>query len=214
MIKRFLFLLTLFIYFISCKKEESNEFRMRGVVRDASNNSPIENVDVTVYQQEVSGGSFNGNFIEASDANSNSAGIYDVSWIKKNIVSVEVEATKDLWIPSKVEISGAKYKPGEVVYQDFFLHPESKINVTFQRLTNQWNTLNFRFENAIFDCNCCDNDWRSISSTTSESNFECRGYGDSWLKYRYELISTSQDSLVQDSIYLTRFETKTVVINW
>ncbi len=214
MTKSLIFRMSLLLFLLSCKKEESNEFHMRGVVRDATTSAPIENANVTVYQQEVSGGSFNGNFIEASDGNSHASGIYDIRWIKKNIVSVEVEATKELWIPSRMELSGALYKPGETVYQDFYLYPESKINITFLRNTNDWNTLSFRFENAFFDCNCCDNDWKNVSSSVNESNFECRSYGDTWLKYRYELINNNQDSLVQDSVYLTRFETKSIVINW
>lgn len=206
--------LSLSILFFTCKKEQSNEFKLRGVVRDATNGSAIENVEITVGQQEVGSGTFNGNFVEVASSVTSAQGIYECDWEKRNIVSVEVKAEKAQWIPSSVELNASKFQPGVTVYQDLSLYPEALINIQINRTTNDWTNLNFRFENAFFDCNCCNNEWKNFNSNEGDSTFSCRAYGDSWLKYRYELTASGQDSLVQDSLFLERFTNSSLVINW
>lgn len=204
------------IIWTACKKNETPVYRLAGTIVDGVNGSPLADVNVKIEKQTVDGSNFNGVFNLADQVTTNSNGTYNAEWERENIVELRASLSKSQFIPVVKSINVSSLSTSDELTQNFEMYPEANVKITFLKNPNltQNQQFNFRFENASFDCFCCNNDWVSYTPSVGDTSKTCQVYGDRWLKYRYELIRATQDSLVRDSIYCPRFELSEVTINW
>lgn len=208
--------IALSVFFSNCKKEENKNFILKGNVTDARTNAPIGNVNILAEQQLLEGGSFGGFYSEAASGTTSSNGAYRLEWDNANIVEARVTGSFSGYITRIYNLSAASFQPGKEVSQNLSLYPESNVQVNISKTGAIPNAtaLNFRFENAEFDCLCCNNSWRNISSSQVDSTFTCRAYGDDWLRYRYEIINPAEYILMRDSVYCPRNTLSSINIEW
>ena len=208
--------LAAFLIFLSCKKDENKNFILMGKVNDARTGGPMSGVNILLEQQVLEGGNFGGFYTTAAEETTDGSGHFHLEWENKNIVEARVTASFPGYVSRSYDINVASLAPGKEVTQNLELFPEAFISVRAIKSGVQPNAsqFNFRFENAIFDCLCCNNDWRTYNSAVNDSTFTCRVYGDTWLKYRYEVLSSPTDLLLRDSIYCPRGLTSNLEINW
>lgn len=211
----FLFIALTFL-FTHCKKEENKNFVLKGNVTDARNNAALNNVNVLVEQQLLEGGSFGGFFSQAGAATTSSGGAYRIEWENANIVEARVTGSLPGYITRVYNLNASAFQPGEEVSQNLSLYPEAFIEVNLSQTGVVANAtqLNFRFENAEFDCLCCNNNWRNITSSVIDSTYECRAYGDTWLRYRYEVVNPGETVFMRDSIFCSRGNLSILNIQW
>lgn len=210
------FLLIALIVICSCKKEESKNFILMGKVTDARTGSPMSNANVLIEQQLLEGGNFSGFYSTAVEGKTDASGHYHLEWENQNIVEARVTVSSSGYITRSADLNVSVLAPGKEVNQNLDLFPEAFVSVRAIKSGVHPNAtqFNFRFENALFDCSCCNNDWRNYSANVTDSTFTCRVYGDTWLKYRYEVLSSPDDLLLRDSIYIPRNITSNLEINW
>jgi hypothetical protein len=213
----FIFILALAFIFSSCKKdEEKNTYLLKGTVTDALNGQAISGARVEVEQQTLDGSTFGAIYNFASGGETNGSGSFNLEWEKANLVEARVTGAKAGYITRIYNLNASSFKPGEPVTQNLALFPEANIQIRVQKtgVNPNANALNFRFENAEFDCLCCNNSWRNFNNTTTDSTFTCRAYGDSWLRYRYEVVTGSNSELLRDSIFCQRNSIINLDIQW
>jgi hypothetical protein len=211
----FLFI-ALTILFTHCKKEENKNFVLKGSVTDARSNAALNNVNILVEQQLLEGGSFGGFFSTAGSATTSGGGSYRVEWDNANIVEARVTGSLAGYITRVYNLSASAFQPGDEISQNLSLYPEANIQVNLSKtgVVPNATQLNFRFENAEFDCLCCNNNWRNITSSVTDSTYECRVYGDTWLKYRYEVVNPGETVFMRDSIFCGRNNLSILNIQW
>jgi hypothetical protein len=217
MIKRnYLLIIALTFLLINCKKEENKNFILKGTVRDARSGAPLGNASVLAEQQLLEGGSFGGFFSEAASGNTSGSGNYELQWDNANIVEARVTGSAVGYIARVYNLRAASFEPGKEISQNIDLHPEANIAVRVLKsgVVPNASQLNFRFENAEFDCLCCNNTWRNINSNAADSTFQCRVYGDTWLRYRYEVLNSGDAVFMRDSIYCGRNTLSNLTIEW
>lgn len=209
-------LIALTLFFQSCKKNEDKNFILMGTTIDARNGQRLGGASVTAEQQLLESGSFGGYYSTAASGTSDGTGHYHLEWENKNIVEARVTGSLDGYITRSYGLNAAAFQPGKEIYQTIELFPEALIEVRALKTGHFTGAsqFNFRFENASFDCTCCTNNWRNYSPAMADSTFTCRVYGDSWLKYRYEVIMPASDTLIRDSIYCPRNLTTPLQIQW
>jgi Zn finger protein HypA/HybF involved in hydrogenase expression len=210
-------LIFLSVFLANCKKNEDTKYHLQGRVYNGRTGNPLSDVFVEVEQQILDGNSFSAVYVSAASGRTNGEGSYDLEWDRENLVEVRVNADKGQFIPRTLQLDASSFEPGKVIFQNIELFPEAFIKIAIQKNTSLTNnaSFNIRFENANFDCFCCDNNWESFTTTTPDTSKTCRVYGDTWLKYRYEIIKSSgQDELVRDSIYCPSNIQTNVSIEW
>lgn len=211
-----IFLFALILLTSNCKKEENKSFILKGKVTDAQSNTPLGNVSILAEQQLLEGGSFGGFYSEAANGNTSSNGEYRMEWDNSNIVEARVTGSIQGYITRVYNLNASSFQPGEEITQNLSLYPEANIQVRLQKTGVVLNAtqINFRFENADFDCLCCSNEWRNISANNTDSTFTCKVYGDTWLKYRYEILQSGETLFMRDSILCARNVQSNLSIQW
>lgn len=211
-----LFFLALIFLILSCKKDENKNFILMGKVTDARTGVAMNGANVLLEQQVLEGGNFGGFFTTAAEGSTDGSGHFHLEWENKNIVEARVTGSFAGYVTRSYDVNVASLAPGKEITQNLELFPEAFISVSAIKsgIHPNANQFNFRFENAAFDCLCCNNDWRNYSSAVNDSTFTCRIYGDTWIKYRYEILTSPDDILIRDSIYCPRGITSNLEINW
>jgi hypothetical protein len=217
MIKNTHFLLFALILLISnCKKEENKSFILKGQVTDARSGSAMGNVQIIAEQQLLEGGSFGGFYSEAAKGNTTSNGDFLLEWDNANIVEARVTGSFEGYITRVYNLNASSFQPGEEVTQNLSLFPEANIKVRLLKsgVVSNATQINYRFENADFDCLCCNNNWRNITANYTDTTFTCRVYGDTWLRYRYEILQPGETVFMRDSIFCTRNSLSNLTVEW
>ncbi|MEZ4799187.1 MAG: hypothetical protein R2809_05270 [Flavobacteriales bacterium] len=204
------------IFFASCKKDQSPSYRLQGTVSEAESGQPLSDVSVLIEKQSLSGNNYNGVYVMADQEYTSGSGSYSAEWDRDNVVELRATLTKNQYITVVRDLNPNILSTESAATVNFQMHPQSFVKIVFEKnpSLSQNQQINFRFDNAIFDCNCCTNDWVSYSPAILDTSKTCQVYGDYWLKYRYELIRANQDSIVYDSIYCPRFVQSEKTIVW
>ena len=200
----------------SCKKEKRNVHILKGTVTDGRTGSGLSGCFVEVEQQVLSDGTFGGVYNSAATGSTGSSGEYNLEWERENMVEVRLVVERDDYIERKINLNPTSFNPDEAVTQNVELYPEAYVQVNIARSIAGSNSdhFDFRFDNADFDCVCCNNNWKSIAGANADTTFSCRLYGDTWLKFKKQILTQELDTTITDSIFCPRFQTSTVDIDW
>jgi hypothetical protein len=200
----------------SCKKDKRNVHILKGNVTDGRTGSGLGGCFVEVEQQVLSDGTFGGVYNSAATGSSGSSGEYYLEWERENMVEVRLVVERDDYIERTVNLNPDSFNPDEAVTQNVELYPEAYVQVDIARSVAGANSdhFDFRFDNANFDCVCCNNNWKSIAGANADTTFSCRLYGDTWLKFKKQILTQDIDTLITDSIFCPRFQTSNIQIDW
>ncbi len=216
-IKNIFFLLAFVLLAIaSCKKDKRNVHILEGTVTDGRTGSGLSGCFVEVEQQVLSDGTFGGVFNSAATSSTNASGGYAMEWERENMVEVRLVVERTDYIEKTINLNPNDFNPDEAVTQNVELFPEAYVQVDITRNIPGANSdqFDFRFDNANFDCVCCNNNWKSIAGATADTTFSCRLYGDTWLKFKKQIFTAELDTIITDSIFCPRFQTSTIQIDW
>lgn len=208
--------MTLSLCFLSCGKEEAQVLNLKGTISDGRTGNPLNGVEAVVAHQIVENGVFSINYQEAARGSTDGAGQFNLSWDRANSNSIRLTASLDNYISRNVFINPSSMIAGESFNQDVAIYPEAFIQVRLRNTgsTDPEDNIGFRFENANFDCACCDNLIRNFSGAEVDTVLQCKVYGDSWLRYRRVIATSALDTAITDSSYVPAFNTTIVDIEY
>ncbi len=201
--------------YTSCKKENT-DFHLKGNVVAGNSSNPLSAVSVEVQKQVVAGGTFGSGHTTAKQGNTDSGGNYDLQWPRENFTDLKLIASKSQYIPREFALNITDFEQGNIVVKNFEMYPEAYINVNIINagITNESDAFNFTFTNANFDCFCCNNGWKYFVGAAVDSSFQCKIYGDTWLKYQKQTYTIQGDSIANDSIWCPSFQTTNLNITY
>lgn len=208
-----LFMTTLIM--VTCKKEDGN-YILKGRITNGNTGAPLSDVGVKILKQTVSGGTFGGSFSTAASTTTDGSGQYELSWPRENFSALRVVAEKNQFISRTINLTVDNFSPGEAQTQDISVYPEAFVAVRIQNTgaTSPNDELDFTFTNAFFDCVCCSNGWKYFSGSNIDTTFECRVYGDRWIKHQRHVITAELDSIISDSIFCPSYQSTQIDISY
>ena len=203
------------MFFASCKKEDGN-YILEGKVSNGNTGESISGVNVKILKQTVSDGTFGGSFSTAANASTDASGMYQLKWARENFSALRVVAEKNQFITRTINLTVDNFSPGESVTQNINIFPEAFVAVSIQNTgeSSIQDELEFTFTNAFFDCACCANGWKTFSGADLDTVFDCKVYGDRWLKHQRHIITADLDTVISDSIYCPAFQTTQIEIEY
>ncbi|MBL7943876.1 MAG: carboxypeptidase regulatory-like domain-containing protein [Flavobacteriales bacterium] len=212
----FLLLLIAAVFIPGCGKDKNFDYSLTGVVKNARSLQPISGVDIAVSQQLLSGGTFNQNFNFLASTTTDGSGNYTLEFPRENAVAYRFDASADEYIPRSFEFDQDDFEIDEPKAFNFSLYPEAFVEV---HLSNQLpstvsDVFSFRFDDADFDCQCCNEEWKVIEGSDADTTFSCRLYGDTWLHYVTHLVAPETDTLIVDSLWCPAFQTSFIDIDY
>ena len=189
---------------------------MEGTISNARNGSGVSTASIILQQQVVSGGSFNSNFVAAASSLTDGSGFYTLEWKRENVADFQLNVSKSGWIEKQFDLNPDDFSTEDAYQMNASLYPEAFIDVHLHNDVPSASTdlCNFRFDDADFDCTCCNDNWRYFSGTATDTNFTCRLYGDQWLKYLRQLITDDLDTLLVDSVWCPSFQTTSLDVGY
>lgn len=199
----------------SCKKENTN-FNLQGTVRSGNNSVGLPAAYVEVQKQVVNGGTFGATYSTAVLGATDGSGNYKVNWPRENFAALKLIVSKSQYIRRESNLLVDDFSGGNTVTKDMTLYPEAFIDVRIQNTgeANSTDVFKFTFTNANFDCLCCSNGFKIFAGSAVDTAYQCRLYGDTWLKYQKQKITLETDSVVNDSIWCPAFITTDLNISY
>ena len=210
------FLLLVIFLSSACKKDKSTSLTIDGTVSSALNGIKLSNASVVASQKVVIGGVFNNNYVTAASASTDGGGAYRLAWENESPVAVKVDVTCPGYISQAITVDPSSLSVTATKTINVALHTASTISVHMQNTgaSASNDVCLFRFENALFDCVCCNNDWKTFNGPSVNESFTCKSYGGQWLKYRKSLQTIEIDTLIHDSVFVPSFETVNIEVNY
>jgi hypothetical protein len=204
------------LVFHSCTREEAQVLNLRGTVTDGRTTATLGGVETIVSHQVINNGVFNINYEEAARGTTDGNGQFNLEWDRANSNSIRLTAALENYISRNIFINPSAMIAGETYTRNVELFPEAFIQVRLRNTGtgDSGDNIGFRFENANFDCACCDNLIRNYSGAMVDTVIQCKVYGDSWLRYRRVIATSVQDTAITDSAYVPAFNTTLVDIEY
>lgn len=209
-------IVSLVIFFLfSCKKEDAT-YRLSGCALDGRSGNPVSGVNASIEKQVVSGGNFGATFSQATSTSTDAYGVYKLEWPRENFAALKLKASRTNYITAEKDLLVNAFEGGNIVEENITIYPESFIQVKIQNTgtTNAEDQLNFTFTNADFDCICCSNGFKVFEGAAIDTEYTCKLYGDTWLKYQKQVYSLEADTIVNDSIWCPSFQTTQLLIQY
>lgn len=201
--------------FITCKKE-SSDYRLEGKIINGNTGAGMNGVFVEIQKQVVSGGTFGAVYSTAATTSTDPSGKFSVSWQRENFAALKMIASTGQYITRESALNVNDFTSGGAVTRNLEIYPEAFIEVQIQNTGSAAATdvFKFTFTNAEFDCLCCAIGWKTFPGIDVDTTWQCRVYGDHWLKYRKEIETADSDTIVDDSIWCPAFQTSTLDISY
>ena len=199
----------------SCKKEEA-VYALSGCVIDGRSGNPISGANASVEKQVVSGGAFGATFTQAASTTTDGIGAYKLEWPRENFAALKLKASKSNYISSEKDLLVSQFEGGNLVEENITIFPESFITVKIQNIGENYpeDIINFTFTNASFDCVCCANGFKVFEGANVDTQYTCKLYGDTWLKFQKQIYSFEADTIANDSIWCPAFQTTELLIQY
>ncbi len=208
--KNFCLVLLFSVFIFSCK-EESNNFKISGRTKDASSNTSLPYVSVSIEQKALVNGILTNYFQEADVTQSDVNGNYSLEWKKENIVEARLLVSRDFYYSKEIALSPDQLRNETSLEKDVALWPESSVNVTITNLSGA-SIIQFNWINSNFECTCCTNEQKTFTNL-SDTTFQCSVYGGKWLKYNCAASGSSGSVFLLDSLYCLPFQSNNLSIN-
>lgn len=196
------------VVFSQCRKDKKGEYAIQGKVTNARTGAALSGASVVMQKQTVSGGTYSSAYSNAASTTSDAAGNYHLTWERENFAGLKLLTSYPQFITKEITLQVSSFSVGNTPTQNVQLYPEAYISVSLKNILHpaMSDVVNFTFVNAHFDCFCCSNGYRTFSGVT-DTTFQCKLYGDQWLKYQSIFNLGGSDSLVMDSVWCPSFET-------
>lgn len=204
----FFSILTLIIILIPSCKKENTDYRIGGVVYGANDQNYLSGVQVTVKKQVVASGTFTNSFSTAASMTTSQDGAFSLTWPRENFAELQLVCTKNQYITVEKDLPVTRFTTDNFVMTEVMMHPEAFLRVHVNNTGSSLPADQFRYTlvNAEFDCTCCTNEWRAFTGII-DTTYECRLYGDTWIKYIREIVTADLDTVIQDSVWCPAFQT-------
>lgn len=211
-----LFLIPLAASLLFACKKETPTYRLSGCVLDGRSGNPVSGVTATIEKQVVSGGNFGATYSYATSATSDGFGVYNLEWPRENFAALKLKTSKPDYITSEKDLTVSSFEGGAIVQQNMTIYPQSFIHLKIQNTGETYpeDILNFTFTNADFDCICCANGFKVFEGPDIDTQYTCKLYGDTWLKYQKQIYSFEADTIINDSIWCPAFQTTDLIIQY
>ncbi|MFN0032490.1 MAG: hypothetical protein ACKVOR_10045 [Flavobacteriales bacterium] len=205
-------ILLIFI-FSSCKKEET-DFQLQGRVTDGRSGQLIPGAQAEVMKQIVGGGTFGATYSTAVSGLSDASGCFSLSWPRENFAALKLKISKNQYITNEDELVVSDFDGGQLLTHDMTIFPEAFVQVQIANIGESAvdDEFIFTFTNAQFDCVCCANGYKTFEGAAVDTTWQCKLYGDSWLKYQKQVYTAAGDTIVNDSVWCPAFNTTALTL--
>jgi hypothetical protein len=202
------------VLWMSCKKEESQVYKIKGQVYTAIDNSPLQGASVVLSQQVIANGIYNSNYTPAAESTTDASGAYAMEWDRTNSNGIKVVASFPDYISKTTYINPAYLSVGEAYNQNLTIHPQAFIQV---RASNpdgaSSDFFGITWANANFECSCCNSTQVGFYGAV-DSTYTCKLYGNTWLLFDKKFQTAEQDTIIRDSIFVPAFQTSVLEFNY
>lgn len=199
----------------SCRKAESLDYIIQGVVVDSRHQAGLGGVVVRIDEQVLDGGTLSGALTTAAQTTTAPDGSFELVFPRKNALTYQMNLQKTGYFARTLDVSPDDLQPNEPFTFNSDLTPEASVSFRFVNMSPFSNDdlLRFRKLNAIFTCPCCDNSWVNLEGMIVDSTLTCRLPGDYTLTYVYDVFKMEETSVV-DSVYCPAFQTTSVTVEY
>lgn len=197
----------------ACKKDENTQ-RFEGTVKRGNLGQSLSGAQVIAQTQEINNGVFSSDYSSIGSMSTAADGRYTIPFETATYPSLRLQFSKSGYHTRFVDVDPQFFADQNTFTKNIFLFPKSTIQVHVSDQLPAYSQLWMRYKNTDFECTCCDDSWKYFTQPNIDTTFSCMVYGDQFVHYQYRWIGSGIDTLIDDSIYCTAFETANIDLSY
>ena len=201
------------LHLVACKKDENTQ-RFEGTVKRGNLGQSLAGAQVVAQTQEINNGIFSSDYTSIGSMTTAADGRYTIPFETATYPSLRLQFSKNGYHTRFVEVDPQFFADQNTFTKNIFLFPKSTIQVHVSDQLPAYSELWMRYKDIAFECNCCADGWKYFTEPNIDTTFSCMVYGDQFVHYQYRWIGSGIDTLINDSIYCTAFETALIDLSY
>jgi len=204
----------LLIVLCGCKKEQGN-IQVSGNIQNGTTQQSVSNANVSFLGKVIQNGAYSSNDATLSTTTCDAVGNYCCSWKRSNITDLKMRISADGFITRTIALNQTALSTDEdnTINQTLYEEAIAQVHLINSGNSNPFDQVNFTFYHIPFeDCVCCAEGWQYFTGASIDTVFECKAYGNSWLKYEVQVNTLALDTVYRDSIWCPSHATSPIEI--
>lgn len=203
---------------LSCKKEEKSNLTIEGRVVDPNSGNAVGGVTVDLKAQEVSGGTFNSNFVTIATRQTASDGRYNFNFERSNASAYRLEFNKANYFEEVIDINPDNLSADQSNTYDVEINAMAwySIHITNSNPFDGNDSLIYQLTEGNINCSnpCCSGDLKYFEGTTVDTTLTCLLYGSAYAVFNAFAIKNGNSIPYSDSIYCPPGDTGFYQLNY
>ncbi len=210
-------LLIIFIFLIiSCKPNE-RVITISGTIYDPNIEQLVEGVNVSLYTQSSSGGTFSFTFVKQETTVSDVNGKFSFEHKYNYTTAYKIEFNRNNYFSNSFEFNSEGIPNDDKYEKDFLLYPQAgiRIHVVNQYPFDENDKIKFRIIDWQTQCEtCCFTSFHEITGTNINEVIECNVFGEKEYTVEYLTWKNENQNASHRIVFCPAFEASEVEISF
>ena len=215
LMKHFLLIIFLFLL-VSCELDK-RVITIEGAVYDPNLEQVVVGVDVSLYTQSGSGGTFNLSFVKQETTVSDENGKFLFEHTYDYTSAYKIEFEKENYFSNSFEFQSEAIPNDDIYNKDFLLYPQAgiKIHIVNQYPFDENDKIKFRIIDWQTQCeSCCYTSFHEMIGTNINEVLECNLFGEKEYTVEYLTWKNGNQNASHRIVFCPAFETSDVEISF
>lgn len=207
---RRIFLFTLIILMVSCKKKDIN-IHLRGAIYDPNQNLYISGASVILQSSNVQTGVYNAGYSDLATTITDGSGKFSMDFNSSHTVGYKLIVNKDNYFYSETNVDPQLWSGGNTYYPVYNIYAQAYIKLTIINANpvNQNDEVNYYLKNAGSVCTgCCPDSIRTGSGMFFTAVYKCLTQGATKVTVHWDYTKGPNPDIARDvEVYCAPFDT-------
>ena len=210
-------LLIIFLFLIISCKPDKRVITISGTVYDPNIEQLVEGVNVSLYTQSGSGGTFSFTFVKQETTVSDVNGNFSFEHIYNYTTAYKIEFERSNYFSNSFEFNSEVIPNDDKFDKDFLLYPQAgiRIHVVNQYPFDENDKIKFRIIDWQTQCeSCCFTSFYELMGANINELIECNVFGEKEYTVEYLTWKNGNQNASHRIVFCPAFETSEVEISF
>jgi len=206
----------IFLFSISCKKEDEQKIRVYGQVKDPKGIG-ISNVRISLQGTILSGGIFSTNFSEIAYSTTDANGNFDINTKWQTVDKYRIKASKTSYFDLKIDLNSNVIQANTEYYRNITLYSIAWLKLIVNN-SSGWNdddVISYRYASNIqIGTDCWTNNWLVGNGQFYSAVHKYKANGDIYGVFEWNVQKMGATKFFKDSVFCIPCDTTVFVLNY
>ncbi len=202
----------------ACNKNKKATYTIKGQVTDGTLGSGVAGATVLLQVKEVSGGTFNNSYKTLESITTDGNGNYSFTFDRVNAVDYKITVSKNLHFGEEDVINPDDLSTDSENTRNYTMRAMAWVRAHIKNVNpdDPNDKVIYQLTSGAYDCGstCCGTTPHEFDGMTVDTSFVCLNDGNHDVTGTGFVTKNGQNSTVNQTVFLTPFDTTDLIINY